>query len=48
MTLRGPALKPDDEGYGEAWVVQNASFDCRPGLIVRCTGAADVMDTVDR
>lgn len=45
-SLRGEVLEPGDDGYEEARIVQNAMIDCRPGLIVRCTGAADVMDAV--
>lgn len=45
-TFRGPVLSPGSDGYEEARIVQNASFDCRPGMIVRCSGTADVMDAV--
>lgn len=47
MRFRGPLLTPRDEGYSEARVVQNAMIDRRPGLIVRCSGAADVVDAVE-
>ncbi len=46
MRFRGPLLTPGDEGYADARVVQNAMIDRRPGLIVRCSGNADVMDAV--
>jgi FAD/FMN-containing dehydrogenase len=46
MTLHGPLLRPGDPGYDAARVVFNGIFDRRPGLIVRCRGAADVMDAV--
>lgn len=42
-TLRGPALGPEARGYEEARVVFNAMHDQRPGLIVRCSGTADVV-----
>lgn len=43
-SFRGDLLAPGDPGYEEARVVQNAMADCRPGLIARCTGTADVVD----
>jgi FAD/FMN-containing dehydrogenase len=46
QTFRGPVLGPGDEGYDAARVVQNAMFDRRPGLIVRATGTADVVEAV--
>ena len=45
--LRGPMLRPDDPGYDEARTVWNAMIDRRPALVVRATGAADVVDTVN-
>src|SRR5437868_11923810 len=39
----GDLLEPGDEGYDEARTVFNAMIDRRPRLIVRCTGAADVV-----
>ncbi|WP_232303635.1 FAD-binding oxidoreductase [Pseudofrankia sp. DC12] len=44
--FRGTVLTSDDVGYDEARIIQNAMLDRRPGLIVRCTGAADVVDAV--
>jgi FAD/FMN-containing dehydrogenase len=44
--LRGPLLLPGTEQYEDARRVWNGAHDKRPGLIVRCTGAADVIDTV--
>ena len=46
MTLHGPLLCPGDRGYDAARVIFNGLFDRRPGMIVRCRGAADVMDAV--
>src|SRR5690349_15030091 len=41
--LRGSAVLPGEEGYDSARTIWNAMIDRRPGLIVRCLGAADVM-----
>ena len=45
--LRGTACTPGDNGYEEARTVWNGMIDRRPGLVVRCQGAADVMQAVD-
>jgi FAD/FMN-containing dehydrogenase len=45
--VRGPVLRPDDAGYEEARRIWNGLIDRRPGLIVQCTGAADVVDAVN-
>jgi FAD/FMN-containing dehydrogenase len=42
----GDLLEPGDDGYDEARTVFNAMIDRRPRLIVRCTGAADVVSGV--
>ena len=47
MTFRGRLLVPHDDGYDEARVVQNGLIDRRPGLIVQCSGTADVIDAVN-
>ena len=39
----GDLLEPGDDGYDEARTVFNAMIDRHPRLIVRCTGAADVV-----
>ena len=44
--LRGSVLLPGNPGYDEARTVWNAMIDKRPGLIVRCAGAADVLHAV--
>ncbi len=44
--FHGPLITPEDSGYDETRVVQNGMFDRHPGLIVRCSGAADVIDAV--
>lgn len=45
--FRGRVIVPGDDGYDEARAVHNALFDRRPGLIIECTGTADVIDAVD-
>lgn len=45
-TFRGPVLVPGDDGYDDARAAHNALFDRRPGMIVRCSGTADVIDAV--
>jgi len=45
--LRGQLLLAGDEGYDAARRVWNGSFDRRPALIVRCAGAADVVQAVN-
>ncbi len=45
--VRGQVLTADDDGYAEASRVWNGAFDGRrPALIVRCTGAADVIAAI--
>lgn len=44
--LRGPVLLPGEMGYDQARTVWNAMIDKRPGAIVRCAGAADVMAAI--
>lgn len=46
-SLRGQLLLAGDEGYDTARRVWNGSFDRRPALIVRCAGAADVVQAVN-
>lgn len=45
--LRGQLLLAGDEGYDTARRVWNGSFDRKPALIVRCAGAADVVQAVN-
>jgi FAD/FMN-containing dehydrogenase len=47
MTFRGRLLTSRDDGYDQARVVQNGLIDRRPGLIVQCSGTADVIDAVN-
>ncbi|MCK5653450.1 MAG: FAD-binding oxidoreductase [Gemmatimonadetes bacterium] len=44
--LRGELITPDSSGYDDARSIWNAMIDRRPGLIVECAGAADVMRSV--
>src|SRR5260370_961754 len=45
-SLRGPLLRPGDDGYDAARQVWNGMIDRRPALIARCAGVADVMAAV--
>ncbi len=40
--IAGEVLVPGDEGYDQARVLWNGSFDLRPGVVVRCAGPEDV------
>ncbi len=44
--VRGEVISPAEPSYDEARAVWNAMIDRRPGLIVRCTGTADVRQCV--
>jgi FAD/FMN-containing dehydrogenase len=44
---RGAVLEPGDPGYDDARTVWNARVDRHPDLVLRCTGAADVLAGVD-
>lgn len=45
--FRGVVLTAQDADYDEVRMVQNAMFDRRPGLILRCSGVADVVDAIE-
>lgn len=45
--LRGAAVLPGEAGYDAARTIWNAMIDRRPGLVVRCLGAADVIRAVE-
>lgn len=47
MLVRGNVLRPGDEGYGAVRAPYNAMQTDRPGLIVQCSGTADVVDAVN-
>jgi FAD/FMN-containing dehydrogenase len=46
-SIRGELIRPEDAGYDEARKVYNGMIDKRPAIIVRPTGAADVIDAVN-
>ena len=46
-SLRGELLLPGYEGYEQARRIWNGMFDKHPALIVRCTGASDVIQAVN-
>jgi len=45
-SLRGDLVSPDSPDYDESRAIWNAMIDRKPGLIVRCAGARDVMAAV--
>jgi FAD binding domain/Berberine and berberine like len=45
-SVQGAVLAPGQDGYDAVRTVPNAMIDRRPALIVRCTGAADVIASV--
>ena len=44
--LRGAVASPGEDGYDAARNIWNAMVDRRPGLVVRCLGAADVIEAI--
>ena len=44
--LRGGVVSPGEDGYDAARSIWNAMVDRRPGLVVRCLGAADVIEAI--
>lgn len=44
--VRGSVIMPGDPAYDAARTIWNGMIDRRPSLIVRCTGTADVLETV--
>ena len=46
-SLYGETLRPGDDGYDGARRVWNAMVDKRPALIARCSGTADVINSVN-
>jgi FAD/FMN-containing dehydrogenase len=47
MRFRGAIYAPGDPGYEDSRGVENLAIDRRPGLIIRCSGEADVIDGVN-
>ena len=46
-SIRGEVILPQDTGYDESRKVYNAMIDKRPGMIVKCVDAADVISCVN-
>ncbi|TYO66759.1 FAD-binding oxidoreductase [Bradyrhizobium hipponense] len=46
QTLRGNVCLAEEPGYDEARTIWNAMIDRRPGAVVRCRGAADIIRAV--
>jgi len=44
--LRGKVLVEGAPGYDEARTIWNAMIDRKPGIIIRCQGAADVVQAI--
>ena len=44
--IRGPVIRPEDQGYEESRWAYNAMHDRRPALLVHASGVADVMAAV--
>jgi FAD/FMN-containing dehydrogenase len=47
MGLRGQALRPGDPGFEQVRPSFGAMYPDRPGLVVLCSGTADVVDAVN-
>ncbi|MGV9302196.1 MULTISPECIES: FAD-binding oxidoreductase [unclassified Nonomuraea] len=47
MTFRGSLITQEDADYDAVRAVQNGLIDRRPALVIRCSGAADVIDAVN-
>jgi FAD/FMN-containing dehydrogenase len=46
-TIQGEVVTPSHPTYDEVRAIWNAMIDRRPGLIVRCSGASDVVRSVE-
>jgi FAD binding domain/Berberine and berberine like len=46
-SLRGPLVQPSEAGYDDARKIWNGMIDRRPALIACCSGAADVINSVN-
>lgn len=46
-SLRGGVVRPGEPGYDEGRLLWNGMIDKRPALIARCSGAADVIASVN-
>ena len=45
-SVRGPIVRPEDPAYNDIRKIHNGMIDHKPALIVRCMGAADVLQCV--
>jgi FAD/FMN-containing dehydrogenase len=45
--VRGTVALPGEDGYDAARTIWNGMIDRRPGLVIRCLGAADVINAVN-
>ena len=45
--VRGTVALPGEDGYDAARTIWNGMIDRRPALVVRCLGAADVINAVN-
>lgn len=45
--MRGQSMLEGDPGYDEARIIWNGLVDKKPAIIIRCSGAADVIDAVN-
>src|SRR5215470_20400619 len=45
-SVRGQILRPEDPAYNEVRKIHNGMIDHKPTVIVRCVGAADVLQCV--
>lgn len=46
-SLRGPLFQPGEAGYDDARKIWNGMIDRRPALIACCSGAADIINSVN-
>ena len=45
-SFAGQVVRPTDDGYDDARRIWNGHIDCKPAIIARCTGPADVATAV--
>ena len=46
-SIRGEIVLPEDSNYDEVRAIWNAMIDRKPAVIVRCSGVADVMSSIE-
>src|SRR3989304_2159707 len=47
VNLRGPLLRPGDNGYDEARKVYNAMHDRKPAVVIQCVNPGDAIAAVN-